>query len=107
MTPIFGRRGIQRVPGNLTELRERLEFREDEGAFYKTENWKGVSTQNELYISKKKKKSLASSLWHSTDIHIYDKKLPLIEEGEKTTVSSKPHYSWSSQKKSLCSQQPE
>ena len=61
---------------------------------------------NSTYL-KKKKKSLASSLWHSTDTHIYDKKLPLIKGGGKTTVSSKPHYSWSSQKKSLCSQQPE
>lgn len=39
------------------------------------------------------KKSLASSLWHSTDKHIYEKKLPLIEGGKKSTVSSKPHYS--------------
>lgn len=37
VTPVFGRGGIQRVPANLTELRQRLEFREDERAFYKTE----------------------------------------------------------------------
>lgn len=42
---------------------------------------RGVSTQKKLYISKK-------SLWHqafgtNADKHIYKKKLPLIEGGEK------------------------
>lgn len=33
VTAVFGRGGIQRVPGNLTELRQRLEYRDDERAF--------------------------------------------------------------------------